>query len=93
MDHPVNTLNIETMNVLDAQKLGVQRYRDGKTFAQRDVYPEGFVVEATKAGRSDLIKEVGYGWHVANLAEPVEINDQVYVSAENAAELERICEA
>lgn len=81
------------MSILEAQKLGVERYRMGFTFAARDVLPKGFVVGAVMANRSELIEAVNHGWHVANLAEPVEISGEVYVSLSSAEELQRICES
>lgn len=86
--------DVAEMTIAHAQKIGVQRYRDGYTFADYNVRPQGFVLACFAANRKELIEALDHGWHTANLAEPVKLSDgKIIGSSEHAAELERICEA
>lgn len=85
--------NVLKMTIKEAQQLGVQRFRDGYTFAQYNVRPIGFVDACVKAHRMDLIKALDYGWHVANMAEPVVLDDGTVIGSVVASkQLEMICQ-
>ncbi len=84
---------VTTMTVKEALQLGVQRYRDGFTFAKYNVRPTGFVTACFKANRMDLLKAIDHGWHIANLAEPVVLDDGTIIgSVEASKQLEAICQ-
>lgn len=86
------TYSVTEMTVETARKLGIQRYRDGYTFAAHNVRPAGFFMACLAAKRLDLVAALDEGWHVANLAEPVQLDDgTVIVSSRAAARLEEIC--
>lgn len=86
--------DLRTMTIEHARKMGVQRYRDGFTFAAYNVRPPGFTVAAIMASRQELIAALDHGWHTAHLAEPVKLSDgRIIGNSDHAAELERICEA
>lgn len=82
---------VSQMTVKEARKLGVQRFRDGFTFAKYNVRPEGFVTACFKANRKELLDALDNGWHVANLAEPVVMDDGTVIgSVEASKKLEAI---
>lgn len=84
---------VSKMTVKEASQLGVQRFRDGFTFAKYNVRPEGFVTSCFKANRKELLDALDNGWHVANLAEPVVMDDGTVIgSIEASKQLEAICE-
>lgn len=86
--------NIKNMTVTEARKLGVQQYRDGKTFAACNVRPVGFLAACVNANRLDLVEALDYGWHIANLAEPVKLkNGRIIGCQDSAKKLEEICNA
>ncbi len=92
MEYTVET--VSRMTAIECQKLGVQQYRDGRTFKACDVRPPGFMIACFKARRLDLIDALDYGWTIANLAEPVKMSDgTIWGSSPSNAELERICNA
>ena len=87
-----HTDGVTGMTVETARELGVQRYRDGYTFAAHNVRPVGFFMACLAAKRLDLVAAVDEGWHAANLAEPVRLDDgTVIISSRAAARLEEIC--
>lgn len=86
--------SVRNMTVIQAQKIGVQQFRDGKTFAAYNVRPAGFFMACLAAKRLDLVDALDHGWHVANCAQPVKLDDGTVMQAPFAtAELEQICEA
>ncbi len=85
---------VKNMTAAEALKIGVQQYRDGKTFAAANVRPSGFFVACLAANRLDLVTALDSGWHIANLANPVELADGTLVGFSPAvSELESICNA
>lgn len=74
--------------------MGVQAFRDGKTFAAYNVRPAGFSLACILGKRTDLLTALDNGWHMANLAEPVTLSDGRVMGYSPAAEaLETICNA
>lgn len=58
-----------------------------------NVRPIGFVDACVKAHRMDLVKALDYGWHVANMAEPVVLDDGMVIGSVVASkQLEMICQ-
>lgn len=86
--------SVKNMTAAEAAKIGVQQYRDGKTFAAANVRPTGFFIACLSAKRLDLVEALDRGWHVANLAEPVKFADGTVMGCSpSAKELEAICNA
>ena len=86
--------SVKTMTAAEASQIGVQQYRDGKTFAAANVRPAGFFMACLSANRLDLVDALDHGWHVANLAEPVKFEDGTVMGYSPAAEeLETTCNA
>ena len=86
------TESVQNMTTAEAAQIGVQQYRDGKTFAAANVRPAGFFMACLAAKRIDLVDALDRGWHVANLAEPVKFVDGAVMGYSPAAEeLEAIC--
>lgn len=84
---------VSKMTVKEASQLGVQRFRDGFTFANYNVRPTWFVTACFKANRTDLLKALDHGWHIANLAEPVVLDDGTIIGdGEFVKQLEAICQ-
>lgn len=60
---------VSKMTVKEASQLGVQRFRDGFTFANYNVRPTGFVTACFKANRTDLLKALDHGCNMFRHAE------------------------
>ncbi|MBC8001080.1 MAG: hypothetical protein H7X97_00715 [Opitutaceae bacterium] len=86
--------SVENMTAAEASQIGVQQYRDGKTFAAGNVRPAGFFMACLAAKRLDLVEALDRGWHVANLAEPIKFEDGTVMGSSPAShDLEAICNA
>ena len=87
-----STESVQNMTTAEAAQIGVQQYRDGKTFAAANVRPAGFLMACLAAKRLDLVDALDRGWHVASLAEPVKFADGTVMGYSPATEeLEAIC--
>lgn len=94
MSNQYTAESVASMTTAEAAKLGVEQYRSGKTFAASNVRPAGFLRACFEANRTDLIKALDKGWHIANFAEPVKLPDgSVIGSASAEKQLEAICNA
>lgn len=88
------SIDINTLTIKEARKMGVQAFRDGKTFAAYNVRPLGFALDCILGNRLDLLAALDCGWHTANRAEPVKLESgEIIGNSDAAAELEAICHA